>query len=83
MNDFFADNPVEMERILREDFVSNEFGDRRQELVFIGVDIDQPSIERALNECLLTDEEMEMYRENLQELIFDRQNSVRNAAISS
>jgi hypothetical protein len=82
MREFFADNPIEMERILREDFVSTEFGDRRQELVFIGVDIDQRGIELALNECLLTDEEMEMYREQLQELLLVRQ-SLRNAAVSS
>ena len=37
-----------------------DYGDRRQELVFIGLDMDQASIVRSLNECLLTDEEMEL-----------------------
>jgi G3E family GTPase len=35
-----------------------EFGDRRQELVFIGMQMDQALIESRLNATLLTDEEM-------------------------
>ena len=34
------------------------YGDRRQEIVFIGIDFDRPVIESLLEECLLTDEEM-------------------------
>ena len=34
-------------------------GDRRQEIVFIGIDMDRPVIESLLEDCLLTDEEME------------------------
>lgn len=37
---------------------SPEFGDRRQELVFIGIDIDQDWFVDHLNGCLLTDTEM-------------------------
>ena len=44
---------------VRRDFME-PFGDRRQELVFIGIDMDQPVIESALIECLLTNEEMSM-----------------------
>ncbi len=33
-------------------------GDRRQEIVFIGIDMDRPVIESLLEECLLTDEEL-------------------------
>jgi len=47
---------AEREAMLR-DFMS-PYGDRRQELVFIGIDMDQPVIESALIECLLTNEEM-------------------------
>lgn len=35
-----------------------EFGDRRQELVFIGVEMDRPVLEAKLNATLLTDDEM-------------------------
>ncbi|MFC3884143.1 GTP-binding protein [Bacillus songklensis] len=38
----------------------NETGDRMTELVFIGIDMDQEEVERLLDECLLSSEEMEM-----------------------
>jgi len=63
---YFILNLKEYERIIREDFVSEEFGDRRQEIVFIGANIDENEITEALNECLCTDSEMEGYRAELQ-----------------
>lgn len=35
-----------------------QFGDRRQELVFIGIDMDAAALRARLDECLLTDQEM-------------------------
>jgi len=34
------------------------FGDRRQELVFIGIDMDEAALRHRLDACLLTDTEM-------------------------
>ncbi len=45
-----------------------EVGDRRQELVFIGVDMDQESLEGVLDGCLLSDEEMSQGPKGWQDL---------------
>eukprot|EP00287_Rhodomonas_sp_CCMP768_P004843 CAMPEP_0196730896 /NCGR_PEP_ID=MMETSP1091-20130531/10821_1 /TAXON_ID=302021 /ORGANISM="Rhodomonas sp., Strain CCMP768" /LENGTH=164 /DNA_ID=CAMNT_0042073981 /DNA_START=1 /DNA_END=495 /DNA_ORIENTATION=- len=46
-----------------EDFDRGEgrFGDRRQEIVFIGIDLDQDVVEELLDACLLSDAEMQEY----------------------
>jgi G3E family GTPase len=50
-----ADSVAEIESLF-----DGPYGDRRQELVFIGLDMDREAIESQLNECLLTDEEWEL-----------------------
>jgi G3E family GTPase len=66
MRKFFVGNTGEYERIKREDFVSKEFGDRRQEIVFIGTNLNKDYIEVTLNSCLLNNQEMDDYRQNVQ-----------------
>lgn len=65
MKKYFVSNMKEFDRIIAEDFQTEEFGDRRQEIVFIGIDLDQDKITKTMNDCLLSDEEMEKYRANL------------------
>ena len=45
-----------------KDYADDEMGDRRQELVFIGVNMDREAITRLLDGCLLSDSEMAEYR---------------------
>jgi len=52
----FPNDPA-MRIEIEKQFVG-EYGDRRQELVLIGIEMDQPAIRRALDGCLLTESEM-------------------------
>lgn len=69
MKKFFDENMAEFDRIVRDDFVSEEFGDRRQEIVFIGIGLNENEIRAAMDECLMTESEMAKYRQNLQNLL--------------
>jgi len=54
--DQWPSDPDELAGI--EESFAGEFGDRRQELVFIGRQMNAEAIRKALNDCLLTDSEM-------------------------
>lgn len=49
--------PPETRKAIEMDF-EGEFGDRRQELVFIGSEMNQGALTASLNSCLLTNDEM-------------------------
>lgn len=66
MQDFFGGQSAEYERIKREDFKTSEFGDRRQEIVFIGAELAEETITATLDACLLTNDEMSDYDKELQ-----------------
>lgn len=56
-----ADNPADaraMQEVLGTDW-DPQFGDRRQEFAFVGIDLDEAQLRDQLDQCLLTDEEMQ------------------------
>lgn len=58
--------PVEAQALIEKD-MDGPFGDRRNELVFIGLGIDAKEITALLDTCLVTDEEYEKYKQICEE----------------
>jgi G3E family GTPase len=56
--DEWPEEPVAQQEIHR--LHQEPYGDRRQELVFIGAGMDRPTIEARLDQCLLDDVEMQL-----------------------
>ena len=56
----------EIETIRSDGQWSVEFGDRKQELVLIGVHLNKPCMKEALEKALLTDEEMAAGKKDLE-----------------
>ncbi|SCV99306.1 LAFE_0A00276g1_1 [Lachancea fermentati] len=55
------DVPEEALELIKKDY-EGEFGDRRNELVFIGLNINEKQLTETLDACLLTDKEYEQFK---------------------
>jgi G3E family GTPase len=71
---WYADTPQDQwdqfpETIMRE--WDEATGDRRQEIVFIGIGVDKEKISNLLNGCLLTDTEMGMGKDQWEQMFED------------
>merc|ERR1712048_1304984 len=62
---------VVMSDIRKEDGTEHEYGDRRQELVFIGMGLKHEAIQNLLDQCLLNDDEMKQGPEKWEEDMID------------
>merc|ERR1719320_918509 len=63
--------PMALKKMQDENGKDYPYGDRMQEVVFIGKDLNHELIQSLLDNCLLTDEEMEMGPEKWQESWYD------------
>lgn len=52
-DDYWPDEEEERAQLLSQ--FDGQYGDRRQEIVFIGIELDRDLVEQRLNACLLTD----------------------------
>ncbi|SCU94003.1 LAMI_0E16336g1_1 [Lachancea mirantina] len=59
----FDEIPEETVALIKKDF-EGKYGDRRNEIVFIGLKINVKALSEQLDSCLLTDEEFEEFEKN-------------------
>ncbi|TLS23057.1 uncharacterized protein PpBr36_06756 [Pyricularia pennisetigena] len=72
---------ADIDALVLHDLASGgEWGDRRQELVFIGEALDVPGLERVLDECLLTDEEWRRWRKVMRSGVLSSQGKMERLA---
>ena len=61
--EMWQDTPEEelvRKSMIKENGEEYKYGDRRQELIFIGMNLNHELIQNTLDHCLLSDEEMEL-----------------------
>jgi len=69
--------PTILKELMQENGEEWPYGDRCQELVFIGKDLNHEVIQSLLDKCLLQDEEMEMGPRQWQEAWYDSVDKIR------
>lgn len=64
----WPNNPAQREVVLADFDKNGEYGDRRQEIVFIGAQMEEDAISAQLDAALLTDEEMVQYKKQYEHM---------------
>jgi len=69
--------PIALKEMLQENGEEWPFGDRMQEIVFIGKELNHEMIQTSLDSCLLNEEEMQMGPRMWQEAWYDTDDKIR------
>lgn len=57
--------------VIRQDIMPNQYGDRRQEIVLIGIKLQEAAWTKALDACLLTEEEFQQFDQTPPQNFYD------------